>query len=73
MIRSKHFRYCKERLFCESVDLANLPSMLPASEYHVTTPVYVYSRTQLEDNINSYKNAFQKRDHIIGFALKVQM
>ena len=80
MIRSAHFSYNGSgRLHCEDVDLNDLPGLLAeGGEEGVdnglfsATPLYVYSRGQLEDNINAYKMAFRGRDHIIGFSLKVR-
>ncbi len=54
------------------MDLSLLPSRLPKLEDETSTPLYVYSHSQIKENINSYKKAFHGRDHIIGFSLKVR-
>ena len=57
---------------CLQVDLSRLPSRLPKAEEDEdsATPLYVYSRAQIESNIDSYLSAFVGRDHIVGFSLK---
>jgi hypothetical protein len=62
-----NFTFCQGRLFCEHVDLSELPDLVPESEHGTTTPLYVYSKAQLEENIGAYKDAFAGRDHVIGF------
>lgn len=72
MIRSNNFSYSSGgTLFCESVDLSQLPTLIPESEYQTTTPFYVYSKSQIVENIRNYQDAFEGKSHVIGFSLKV--
>ena len=70
MNKSNSFTYKDGALFCESVKLSELPDLIPKSEYGVTTPIYVYSKKQLIENIRAYKNGFGDRKNLVGFSMK---
>eukprot|EP00095_Tigriopus_kingsejongensis_P009119 maker-scaffold595_size129005-snap-gene-0.16 protein:Tk09119 transcript:maker-scaffold595_size129005-snap-gene-0.16-mRNA-1 annotation:"hypothetical protein DAPPUDRAFT_316211" len=71
MIRSRNFHYIGHKLFCENLDLSRLAGLVPKSECNEAgTPMYVYSKQQIMDNINAYKESFSDRNNIVGFSLK---
>lgn len=57
------FNYQNNALYAENVSLSEL-----AKEY--STPCYVYSRAALESHYLAYKNAFDKQDNLICYAVK---
>jgi diaminopimelate decarboxylase len=58
-----HFNYCDDRLFAESVSLATIAEQ-------VGTPCYVYSRAMIEQRWHAFDDAFEKRDHMLCYAVK---
>ena len=58
-----HFLYKNKNLFCENVDVRDI-----AEKYG--TPSYVYSKKTLEENFESYFNAFEKNQGLICFSVK---
>lgn len=64
------FRYLGDYLYCEDKrvwDLLNLKD--------VSSPVYVYSKKQIEANINKYKTAMQKtgKNFELSYSVKANM
>ena len=59
----KYFEYKDGSLYCEDVDLAELPE-------EFGTPLYVYSRNQLVDNFQAIDQALAGTDHVTCYALK---
>ena len=57
------FSYKNSSLFCEDVNLQDI-----ANEYG--TPVYVYSRRTLEQNIDLYQQSFKNKNSLICFSVK---
>ncbi len=58
-----HFEYRNNRLFAESVDLAELAR-------EVGTPAYVYSQATLTRHFEAFQNAFSEFTPLICFAVK---
>lgn len=56
-------KYSKNELYIEKVALKKL-----AKKYK--TPLYVYSQTQIEDNVKAYKDGFKDVKSIICYAMK---
>ena len=56
-------KYVGNELFVEKVSVSKL-----AKKY--STPLYVYSQTQIEDNFKAYKYGFQDVKNIICYAMK---
>ena len=59
----KYFEYKEGSLYCEEVELAELPE-------EFGTPLYVYSRNQLVDNFRAIDQALTGTDHVTCYALK---
>lgn len=57
------FHYVNGRLCVEKVPLADIAGSFG-------TPVYVYSRSAIEDQWRSYDAAFGERDHLVCYAVK---
>jgi diaminopimelate decarboxylase len=60
---SPHIAYRGEELFIEDVSLNSLADRFG-------TPLYVYSRTAMQEAVASYQRALAGRDHLICYALK---
>ena len=58
-----NFIFKADSLYCEDVNIRDI-----AEKYG--TPAYIYSKKTLEENINSYKYAFSKKDNLICFSVK---
>ncbi len=58
-----HFNYRNDRLFAESVPLSTIAEQ-------VGTPCYVYSRAMIEQRWHAFDDAFEKRDHLLCYAVK---
>jgi diaminopimelate decarboxylase len=56
-------RYVKNKLYIENAPLSKI-----VEKY--STPLFIYSQTQIENNFNAYKNALTKYNHLICFAAK---
>lgn len=57
------FYYKNNILFCEDVNLLDIVKNL-------NTPIYIYSKTQIENRINELKDAFSNVNLLICYALK---
>jgi diaminopimelate decarboxylase len=57
------FHYQDGRLYAEGVALADIAAS-------VGTPVYVYSRSMIEERWHAYDEAFSGRDHLVCYAVK---
>jgi diaminopimelate decarboxylase len=57
------FHYQEGRLYVEGVALADIAAS-------VGTPVYVYSRSMIEERWRAYDEAFSGRDHLVCYAVK---
>ena len=70
---NRSFYYSEDGyLQCESVCLSKLPDLIPENpETRTKTPLYVYSKKQLLENISGYRKSFQDRPNIIGYSVKV--
>ncbi|XP_062607668.1 uncharacterized protein LOC134269485 [Saccostrea cucullata] len=68
------FRYVEDNLYCEGIRVCDLLDS-EVSGQTITSPVYVYSKRQLETNINNYKTAIQKsgRNMQLNYAVKANM
>jgi diaminopimelate decarboxylase len=62
-MKSRHYSYRGDAFHVEGVSLDSL-----AKKWG--TPLYVYSRADIEDRLAAYKHAFSNVDHLICFALK---
>jgi diaminopimelate decarboxylase len=58
-----HFRYDDGRLFCESIDLAQVAAQ-------AGTPVYVYSAATIRLHVERLAGAFRELDPLICFSVK---
>lgn len=58
-----YFRYCRKELFCEGVAIRDL-----AETYG--TPIYVYSRQTISDNLQLLQSALRPLDVTICYAVK---
>ncbi len=63
IFKMDNFIFKADSLYCEDVNIRDI-----AEKYG--TPAYIYSKKTLEENINSYKNAFSKKDNLICFSVK---
>ncbi|MDA2933068.1 diaminopimelate decarboxylase, partial [Acidobacteria bacterium AH-259-D05] len=57
------FHYQNGQLYCEEVALATIAQQ-------VGTPCYVYSKTAIRHNFDSFRTAFERLDPLIFYALK---
>lgn len=57
------FHYQNGRLYCEQVALATIAEQFG-------TPCYVYSKNAIRQNFHSFRNAFQRLDPLICYAVK---
>lgn len=60
-----HFR--EGWLYCDDVRISDLGQQLQASGVFPATPVFVYSRRQLEDNVQQYRSAL----HVLPVAARL--
>ena len=63
IFKMDNFIFKADSLYCEDVNIRDI-----AEKYG--TPAYIYSKKTLKENINSYKNAFSKKDNLICFSVK---
>lgn len=68
------FRYVEDHLYCEEISVCDLLNS-KVSENNITSPVYVYSKRQMETNINEYKTAIKKTGRVIqlNYSVKANM
>ena len=57
------FQYKRDVLHCEGIPLGRIAET-------VGTPVYVYSRRRLLDNLQAFESPLQNTDHLVCFAVK---
>ncbi|MEW6041587.1 MAG: diaminopimelate decarboxylase, partial [Elusimicrobiota bacterium] len=57
------FRYVKNKLFVEDVPVEEISQK-------TGTPVYVYSKKKILENLNNYDKAFSSVRHILCYAMK---
>jgi diaminopimelate decarboxylase len=69
---SKAFKYQNGFLFCENVSVAEIKVWLKNQGIARVTPAFVYSKSQIEENVLSYQNALSasKRNTQLNYALK---
>ena len=58
-------------LYCEEVKIKHMQEELTGT-LRQPSPVYVYSKTQLLENVKSYSDALQQYgiDHLLGYSVK---
>ncbi|XP_060566685.1 uncharacterized protein LOC132725567 [Ruditapes philippinarum] len=69
---SKAFKYQNGFLFCENVSVGEIKVWLKNQGIARVTPAFVYSKSQIEENVLSYQNALSalKRNTQLNYALK---
>ncbi|KAL4237518.1 hypothetical protein ACF0H5_002232 [Mactra antiquata] len=72
---SSYFKYKEGILHCESVPVTNIKSWLEKCGITTSSPVFVYSKTQIVENVEAYQNALQKlgRPTMLNYAMKANM
>ncbi|XP_061165428.1 uncharacterized protein LOC133174333 [Saccostrea echinata] len=68
------FRYVEDNLYCEEIRVCDLLDS-EVSGQTISSPIYVYSKRQIETNINNYKTEIQKsgRSMQLNYAVKANM
>lgn len=71
MSQAKCFKYKDGYLHCEDLRVSILQEDLDATLPY-SSPFYLFSESQIQDNVNSYLGPFRElaRPHLLGFAVK---